>query len=189
MDPKLERASRGMYPQSHGRFRLGLNVGETFWDTNGILQGCPLSVLLLNALMSVLNAVLQRTSVAESFIDDLTILNDSPEVLQGGIANISEIMAASGKVVNSKKTKTFGPQDGAAEIYKDAPVPKTETVNILGVTWRFTNGSLNLQVDAKKVEEAIALANRIRDKWLPFHMRCRKPKSGYVQFLVWDRSP
>ena len=84
MDPKLERALRGMYSQIQRRFRLGEYVGETFKDTNGILQGCPLSVMLLNALMSVLSAVLEPTMVAESFVDDLTILNASPEVLQRG---------------------------------------------------------------------------------------------------------
>ena len=80
-------------------------------------------------------------------------------------------MDATGQVVNLKKTKTFGPQGGATIQYKDAPVPKSEAVKILGVTWRFKNGSLDLQVDNKKVQEAVALANRIRYAGLPFQVR------------------
>ena len=84
---------------------------------------------------------------------------------------ISRFMDATGQVVNLKKTKTFGPNGGASIQYKEAPVPKAEAVKILGVTWRFKNGSLDLQVDTKKVQDAIALASRIRYAGLPFHTR------------------
>eukprot|EP00973_Karenia_brevis_P011024 1492185-Karenia_brevis.AAC.1 len=44
---------RGMYSGLHRRFRCGAGVGQRFLSTNGILQGCPLSVILVNALVSV----------------------------------------------------------------------------------------------------------------------------------------
>ena len=37
----------GMYTQLQRRFTSGAFVGESFRSTNGILQGCPLSVMLL----------------------------------------------------------------------------------------------------------------------------------------------
>ena len=84
---------------------------------------------------------------------------------------IDAFMQATGQVVNLKKTKTFGPQGGANIFYKGTPVPKTDAVKILGVTWQFRNQNLDLQVNPEKVKTAIALAHRIRYAELPFHLR------------------
>ena len=104
----LERACRGMYSQITRRFRIGGFIGQVFKDTNGILQGCPLSVTLLNALMAVLSCALEPTLTAESFVDDLTILHSSENVLQSGMDAIDKFMQATGQVVNLKKTKGVG---------------------------------------------------------------------------------
>ena len=53
MNDGLWRAMRGMYDAFQRRFKMG---SEAFKDTNGILQGCPLSVMLLNGLMAVLSS-------------------------------------------------------------------------------------------------------------------------------------
>ena len=42
-----------MYARLRRRFKVASSVGEEFLATNGILQGCPLSVVLLNALVAV----------------------------------------------------------------------------------------------------------------------------------------
>ena len=44
------------------RFRAVGGVGKLFQATNGILQGCPLSVILLNGLASIWS----RTVAAET---------------------------------------------------------------------------------------------------------------------------
>eukprot|EP00973_Karenia_brevis_P093905 12419742-Karenia_brevis.AAC.1 len=44
---------RDMYAGLKRRFRMNGGVGKDFIASNGILQGCPLSVILLNALMSI----------------------------------------------------------------------------------------------------------------------------------------
>ena len=60
MDPGVLRALWGMYQQMQRRFKLGKYVGEAFRSTNGILQGCPISVMLLNAIMMVLHKALDE---------------------------------------------------------------------------------------------------------------------------------
>eukprot|EP00973_Karenia_brevis_P019904 2730291-Karenia_brevis.AAC.1 len=35
------------------RFRCGPGIGQPFLKTNGLLQGCAMSVVLINALMSI----------------------------------------------------------------------------------------------------------------------------------------
>ena len=171
MHPKLLTALQGIYSQMQRRFRLGGYIGQVFKDTNGILQGCPLSVMLLNALMAVLSAVLEPTVGAESFVDDLTILHSDRDVLQAAMDSIGEFMKATGQVVNLKKTKTFGPAGGTDILYDEKEVPKTDSIKILGVIWKFKNGNLDLQLDPKKTKDAVALAHRIRYSGLPFHLR------------------
>ena len=71
-----------MYQQMQRRFKLGKYVGEAIRSTNGILQECPISVMLLNAIMMVLHTALDEGITAESFVDDLTLLSVDPKVLQ-----------------------------------------------------------------------------------------------------------
>ena len=78
-------------------------IGHVFKDTNSELQGCPLSVMLFNALMAVLSVVLEPTMGNESFVDVLD--------------SIEEFMKATGQAVNLKKTKTVGPTGGTDIVY------------------------------------------------------------------------
>eukprot|EP00973_Karenia_brevis_P041445 5734285-Karenia_brevis.AAC.1 len=67
------RPTQTMYTTLQRRLKCGQNVGAPFIATNGILQGCPLSVILLNALVSVwLEAVSAEVSKAipQAFADD-----------------------------------------------------------------------------------------------------------------------
>ena len=75
MDGRLFVGLKGMYDRMRRRFKIDQYVGETFKDTNGILQGCPLSVMLLNILMAVLSNVSTPVVRNESFVDDLTVLS------------------------------------------------------------------------------------------------------------------
>ena len=53
MDASLLKPIKGMFEQLQRRFRVNGAVGKPFASTNGILQGCPLSVIFLNLLVCV----------------------------------------------------------------------------------------------------------------------------------------
>ena len=53
MDRVTLRALAAMYRQLRRAFRLAGSLGEWWRATNGILQGCPLSVVLINLLTSI----------------------------------------------------------------------------------------------------------------------------------------
>ena len=108
MDAKLLRAIRGIYAQLHRRFKIGRYVGQAFKSTNGILQGCPLSVMLLNAIMAILSRVLQAGLTRESFVDDITLLGLTDEELQAALEVLEQFMDLTGQTVNAKKTFAFG---------------------------------------------------------------------------------
>ena len=49
----VARALEGMFRTLRGAFKVNGGLGKFFKATNGILQGCALSTLLVNAIMSV----------------------------------------------------------------------------------------------------------------------------------------
>ena len=49
----IHRGLEGMYHQLRRRFSLAGHLGKSFKASNGIIQGCPLSVMLLNVLMNI----------------------------------------------------------------------------------------------------------------------------------------
>ena len=78
MDKRLYRGLQAMYERMKRRPKIGRYVGREFRDTNGILQGCPLSVTLLNILMTVPSIQPTPVVLNESFVDDLgEVVHDS----------------------------------------------------------------------------------------------------------------
>ena len=60
-------------------------VGEPFVATNGKMQGCSMSVLMLNSLMAVFARVLHDKfpqAINQIFVDDITLLTPSKDLLQ-----------------------------------------------------------------------------------------------------------
>ena len=53
MDARIAGPLRSMYRDLRRYFRVGQGIGAEFTASNGILQGCPLSVVLLSALVAV----------------------------------------------------------------------------------------------------------------------------------------
>ena len=80
-------------------------VGESFVSTNGILQGCHLSVMLLNALMCTLTVLLEKHVETTSFVDDLTLMCKDEGKLQRAIEILEIFMADTQQKVNASKTK------------------------------------------------------------------------------------
>ena len=65
MEAGVLRAFRGMYTQLQRMFKINGCLGAWWRATNGILQGCPLSVLVINALTTTWKRVIDdmRTPV------------------------------------------------------------------------------------------------------------------------------
>eukprot|EP00973_Karenia_brevis_P094607 12423316-Karenia_brevis.AAC.1 len=101
---------RAMYSVLQRRFRCGLSVGAPFAATNGILQGCPLSVVLLNALISVwLSAVAEEVNkaVPQAYADDTHSTCQTRRAVQL-VADVTQDFATStGQRVNASKSFGF----------------------------------------------------------------------------------
>ncbi|KAJ9445690.1 Retrovirus-related Pol polyprotein from type-2 retrotransposable element R2DM [Diplonema papillatum] len=100
---------RHVYKYLRRRFKYPLGVGDEFKVTNGILQGCPISVVLINALLSVLSkALVSRARVSpKSFADDLYLLSRLAKLLQEGIDVTAIFGNLTGLALNEGKCAAF----------------------------------------------------------------------------------
>eukprot|EP00754_Rhynchopus_humris_P030393 Rhum_TRINITY_DN15269_c1_g2::Rhum_TRINITY_DN15269_c1_g2_i1::g.147151::m.147151 len=87
MPEGIGRALAGMYRDLERRFRIPGGVGEAFRATNGILQGCPLSVVLVNVLLVVWVRELGSLNIPGAAIgvyaDDVSVKAASPLGIAG----------------------------------------------------------------------------------------------------------
>ena len=110
MHPRIHAALSGYYGGLSQRFRMGKSVGKEFCTTNGILQGCPLSIILLNALVSVwCRAVKEETPqvAVHAFVDDTGAEADKPRLLNKALAVTAEYASLTGQSINTTKSKGF----------------------------------------------------------------------------------
>ena len=88
-----------MYGQLHRRFRVGKGVGSAFQSTNGIMQGCPLSVVLLNVLMQVWVSLLESECPevkAKAYADDGSGTTSGPAAIQRALELTCEFCRLTG---------------------------------------------------------------------------------------------
>ena len=75
--PRVLQPLRGMYRDLRRRFVMAGHVGKEFASSNGIAQGCPLSVLLLNFLMNTWARPVKVgtiTAIPKVYADDAGVL-------------------------------------------------------------------------------------------------------------------
>ena len=107
-----------MHSQIQRHLKLGQYVGEAVRSTNGILQGCPISVMLLNAVVLVLHRSIGREVTAESFVDHLTLLSPELPALQATVYTVADFITLTDQQVNTKKTKSFAMYPGPDLIFE-----------------------------------------------------------------------
>ena len=74
-----------MYEQLVRHYRVGGMLSEGFMSTNGILQGCPISVVLLNLLMQVCCNMISTEgpgSKPRCYADDAQACGKEPAMIQ-----------------------------------------------------------------------------------------------------------
>ena len=75
---------KAMYGQLQRRFKIGGCLSDAFQSTNGILQGCPLSIILLNLLMQVwCNAAESLGADPKCYADDANASCEKPQEVLG----------------------------------------------------------------------------------------------------------
>eukprot|EP00973_Karenia_brevis_P077248 10731311-Karenia_brevis.AAC.1 len=74
-----------MYQHLRRRFKCGQGIGKHFVTSNGILQGCPISVILLNCLIAVWSSAVAEEvpqSHPEAYADDTGVTVSTRRAVQ-----------------------------------------------------------------------------------------------------------
>ena len=151
---------------------IGAAVSQPVTVSNGTPQGCPLSILFVNALMSIW-ADLLRQRVPElragAFIDDRSLRTADPESLEGALTITDQFDNDSGSSPNRDKTKllvTHLPLEQAVHGLTHGPsrVTLSPRAKLLGVSLsaRATALTVTWLVSAPSMQSTLRAAFNLR---------------------------
>eukprot|EP01063_Lacrimia_lanifica_P026615 TRINITY_DN3613_c0_g2_i4.p1 TRINITY_DN3613_c0_g2~~TRINITY_DN3613_c0_g2_i4.p1 ORF type:complete len:1020 (+),score=-39.04 TRINITY_DN3613_c0_g2_i4:207-3266(+) len=166
MDGGVLRAMQGMYCQIRRRHKFQTGVGKEFTTTNGILQGCAMSIIAINALMAILMKDMEREvtgAFSKGYADDITILSSvSEERIQRALDRVAAFCDVTGQALNVKKTFAFGTEADyrTTLTYDGGVLPQRATIKLLGM-YADINGKVTVKRD-DKIESAVMELRRLR---------------------------
>eukprot|EP00660_Eupelagonema_oceanica_P019557 gene19557-biopygen9319 len=172
LSPRVLAPLRAMYGRLRRRFRAAGGVGGAFAATNGILQGCPLSVALLNAAVAVWAAAVEaEVPAAEpvAYADDQYAIATRQEPLGATVALTDEFGNLTVGKLNVKKSCTFGTERVELRV-GDVRLTHRAEVRSVGAP---LSGRAGRRVGALegRMREAAALARRAAH--VPFPIEAR----------------
>ncbi|CAE8600524.1 unnamed protein product, partial [Polarella glacialis] len=175
MDSRICAPVRTMYSNLRRRFRINGSVGDEFRTTNGILQGCPLSVLFLNALVAIwCKAIDKEVPLASpsAFADDTGVTASSRKEVQQAVSITEEFAELTGQQLNQKKSVSFSTSARRVRKLrlKSSTIPITTSWKSVGAHLCTNRGRQDSNHETK-VQQACKTADRIR--WLPLHFEAR----------------
>ena len=187
MSEDILKPLEGMFKQLRRRFVIGGGVGKQFASTNGIMQGCPLSVILLNLLVTVwIRAIETEVPSAQpfGFADDTgaTAHGDhAVDTLQKVLSITKDYERLTGQRLNAGKSKCWGTslqaKAEAKQLHVDGEQLKcVDDMRCLGAHLSFSHSSFVNKVAQKVLEPAKQRARRIG--WLPLPMQARAQLVG-----------
>ena len=189
MASAIVRAVRAMYAQLWRRFRFAGNLGTPFQATNGILQGCPLSIVLLNLLVCVWARgahVEAPGAVPHGYADDTGAIAVGPDgcaKLQRLLDFIGAFASVTGQQLNDGKSKCWS--TGASLKLELAqlrlagvPLDVVTGMRCLGAHLSFERHALRNEVGERACCQARAIVERIR--WAPLALAERAILVGSV---------
>eukprot|EP00662_Eupelagonemidae_sp_cell21_P056944 gene56944-biopygen61147 len=170
-------------------------LGEEFFATNGILQGCPLSGAALNALVAVwAKAVAAEVPDAETdaYADDTYITshgeNASFEAVEKGHALTVKFADLTGQKLHPTKSISFSSEKrkGRGLAIGGVQLPWESTVTSLGAPLNLTKQKRRktgpLEARAQKAQ---AMARRVEHVPLPFRVRSAIAAAAPVPRGIW----
>ena len=168
-DSGVLRALTGFYDAHHKYFKIDGFYAKKFTAANGILQGCPLSMLLLvSMVMTWLEAVRDRvpTATPKSFANDLSVVDQS-QSLQQVKHNLRllhdttcEFTQATGAQINNDKSFVFGSKSVQGSV-PDLPNYK-HTFRLVGGSVKLSAGQSWTPLERERGERWVQTVRQVR---------------------------
>eukprot|EP00664_Eupelagonemidae_sp_cell27_P000514 gene514-8038_t len=137
ISPRILALLRSLYARLQRRFRAAGSVGAAFTATNGIVQGCALSVILLNAIVAVWARAVEAEVLdptPEAYADDQYATAATPEPVAKVWRLTGTFGALTGGRLNTTKCQSFGTRAQAPLRGADGgAVPDAAGLKSLGV--------------------------------------------------------
>ena len=111
----IERVE-GLLRETKSRVRVGEETEEEFWTGRGVRQGCPLSPLLFNLLISDLEEVMGRVKwggvkvggvkvCTLAYADDLVLIAEDEDQMRSMLERLERYLDEKNLVLNAEKSK------------------------------------------------------------------------------------
>ena len=153
---------------SENYVQINDSISQSKWltQTNGVLQGDPLSPLLFNILMhDVVAAVKQGARTLSTYIyaDDLALASNNRDDLQKGMNSLIEWSDVNELKINQDKTELVifrkgGRMAGRDEIYcKGRPLKRKNMYKYLGITLQMTAKSFSIHIRERLIGSVKAI--------------------------------
>eukprot|EP00973_Karenia_brevis_P069344 9641906-Karenia_brevis.AAC.1 len=181
-----------MYGSLRRHLRCGDGIGRNFSATNGILQGCPVSVIMLNAIMMVWAKAVESEvphTETRTYADDLQAVTRSRASITK-IAGVTDDFAElTGQTINTNKCRAFTTEVGGRKVVKvrDGSIKWSHHVEVLGANL-VAQGTGDCGKIQQDISDACAYTGKVR--WLPlgFHGRATVLQQGMIPKALYASS-
>ena len=162
------------------RYKLGASLDASQPLYGGILQGCPLAMLSMNAICNIWLRSLEATipCFPRSYVDDVsvTVMEDSPEALINACRDVyscsTKFVNATGGKINAKKCFTFGSPAVKGSISDD--ITHLDEFRLVGGSFvsRSDNSVSPTTLELQRMNAWLKTAQRARHLPCSWHDRC-----------------
>ena len=191
-------ALRGMYGQLRRRWKIHGFLGDCFASTNGIMQGCPLSVAFLNIFAFIWTRIMREEvpgSNPKAFADDLSLSAPSCMLVKKAVALTQEYATLTGMLINAKKSSVWATTTGMRMRLTDVQVDNVKVPLVtedrllggyLSFNWKKTKSRVDITF-----KQCVTIAERIAYLPLPLEVRATLvgslviPKAAYACAINW----
>ena len=159
MSERLLTPLRALYARMERRFKFGKGIGQAFCSTNGIVQGCPLSVVLLNVLVNVWAEAIGRQVPGVQpacFADDTGATCSAREDLQRALHITGHFAQVTGQRLNPGKSKCWsaGQDQDMHLLLQSEELSQATSVRTFGAGLSFKRGIRNV-VGATRIDRGL----------------------------------
>ena len=169
-DPKIVSTLKSFYLNHKKFFRLEGHHSAAFQPSCGIVQGCPLSMMVLSSLVTSwleYNEAHLPATISRSYADDMSsvVEGSCPKMVKTGLRDVYDsthkFTSVAGLQINAKKTFTFGPKT----FQKSVPqIQQHETVfRLVGCSIKTSSSFMWTPLEQSRLKEWTTVIQRIQN--------------------------
>ena len=153
-------------------------MGKAFASSNGIVQGCPLSIVLVNVLVNVwATAIRKRVPGVKPnyFADDVGALAPDPDQLQQVLDITGRFAEVTRQKLDPNKSKCWQTCCAGQDLHLkllESELDQVDSIRSLGAHLAF-KGNMKNVVGDKRFRRGAEIARRIQWAPLPMHVRAQ----------------